>query len=155
DVVEAVTSGGAIQGRVLPLEVLRQLSPELPKMGNWTAAQVAASYATGLRLQHKVTGETIPPAQMPFTARAPLAADGTFALDGLNAGDWRMIFCYTLHVQGLENMEVELPAIEGLADHELRVVDVDVSKFSPGQLDAAVTRDGQTVGDHGVMFVRP
>lgn len=171
DVSEAVTSGGTIRGRVLPIEALREWSPELPKAEPGTNSPSYQANLAGLRLQHKTTGETIPTARMPFSPRTPLAADGTFALDGLNAGDWKVLFGYPLRVQeleidprfvgkvntagiGLENMEFELPTIVGLTDHELRVLDIDVSNFVPGQLDANVTRNGQTVGD-GAMLVTP
>ena len=172
DVVETVTSGGVIRGRVLPIEALRKWSPELPNAEPGIRSQLSqASLAAGLRLRHKGSGETIPTARMPFTPRTPLAADGTFAVDGLKAGDWTVLFGYPLRVQeleidprlvgkantssiGLENMEFELSTIVGLTDHELRVLDIDISTFTPGQLDANVTRDGKTVSD-GAMLVTP
>lgn len=166
---EAVTSGGSIQGRLVPIELLSRLRLESIAAGGDVPAQMAPQFVTGLRLRHRGTGETIPPAQFWFEPCTPLAGDGTFTMDGLAAGDWQWFICFPYVCQEPEarlrgtplaivsqlgTVEFELPAIDGLADHELRVIDVDVSQFLPGQLDVGVTRDGQPVHE-GALLVRP
>lgn len=169
ELTESVTSGGSIQGRVVPLELLSRLGLESIAAGVAVPAPMVKQFVTGLRLRHKGTGESIPPAQAFFEPRTPLADDGTFTMNGLAAGDWQWFFSFPYVCQEPEarlrgtplaivsqlgTVEYELPAIDGLADHELRVIDVDVSQFLPGQLDVGVTRDGQPVHE-GALLVRP
>jgi len=100
-----VTSGGAIQGRVVPIDVLRRLQPELPEPGPGISPILLADYfAVGLRFRHKTTGETIPVAKAMMTALLPIAADGTFVANGLAAGDWQVFFGFPYPCQTISDV---------------------------------------------------
>jgi RNA polymerase sigma-70 factor (ECF subfamily) len=148
-VVETVTSGATIRGRILPIETLRRLRP-LPPLPANLSPLVASSCASGLVLRNKATNQSMPPQPGWLFAPAPVAEDGSFAIGGLDPGDWELTFGYPLRMQepdardpngvfgGYCTVNVPVPDVNGLHDSELRVVDIDVSQMVPGRLEATV-----------------
>ncbi|HEX5052996.1 MAG TPA: sigma factor-like helix-turn-helix DNA-binding protein [Planctomycetota bacterium] len=154
EVVETVVTGGAIEVRAIPLEALQQLRVDLPE----EFGAMAARYATGVRLRNLVTGETRPAGLMP--PPIPLDEQGRVRVDGLSGGDWQVSFCHSWRTGNSPRMssdaglvEVSLPLVQALAAGEVRILDVDVSAWSCGSLDATVTRDGK-VDTAGRLVVR-
>ncbi|MEO6594387.1 MAG: hypothetical protein ABIP94_06510 [Planctomycetota bacterium] len=109
------------------------------------------------------TKELRPPGSVWFSPPLALAEDGTFFADGLAAGDWEMTLCYSLVCQEEPPdqpltrtvlVEVVLPVVHALAEHEQRIVDIDVSGWGSGRLDASVWREGVLVRT-GAVYIRP
>lgn len=160
EIVVAVSSGGSIRGRVGPPAALAALSVEGTQVANGQPAPARGE--AGLHFRHVATGEMIPVAQFPRRGVVPIAADGSYAIDGLKPGDWQMTFVGLYRAQepaaapsgkprALEPDPrgmtlIELPLVVGVGDLEPRVVDVDLAPFVPGRLDASVQRDGVMVG---------
>jgi RNA polymerase sigma-70 factor (ECF subfamily) len=148
-VIETVSTGSAIVVRVVPpqaLDSLRAIKVDPNMVGtNWEAM-----YGLGVRLRNLKTGELRPPA-IGFTwVPIPFAADATCRVDGLNPGDWEVQFCYPWRPgkQGRNQSGLGLVALPAatalaLADCEVRVVDVDITGWACGRLDATVTMDGR------------
>ncbi len=164
EVTVAVATGGSIRGRVGPPEALAALRAELPKPANGLPLPPSNDDA-GLQFRHVATGETIPVASFLRRGVVPIAADGSYAVDGLAAGDWQMTFVGVYRVQedvpaanGGQRSDArgmvmfELPTVMGVGDLELRAVDVDLSPFVPGRLDASVSRDGAVL-EAGQLFL--
>lgn len=155
-IVVEVASGGAIQGRVLPASTLARLWVDTGGAGTPPAEAIA----TGLRLRHEFTGEWLP---VLWDSTLALHADGTFAVDGLQPGDWRLFLRYPLRLrdplvspQGSRRpdscppvipIDVELPQLRDLQDGELRVFDIDIGGWLPGRLEATVASDGHILED--------
>ena len=160
EIVVAVSTGGSIRGRVGPPAALAVLSVEGPRLPNGQPAPARGE--AGLHFRHVATGEMIPVATFPRRGVVPIAADGSYAIDGLKPGDWQMTFVGLYRAQesaaapsgkprALEPDPrgmtlIELPVVVGVGDLEPRFVDVDLVPFVSGRLDASVQRDGVMVG---------
>lgn len=160
EAVVAVGTGGSIRGHVGPAEALAAFRVEAPKPANGVPAP-QPNGQTGLRFRHVQTGELMPTSTWPFGGAVPIAADGSYAVDGLAPGDWQMTFVGVYRVQEAAAqptgnprapepdrrgmVQFELPVVAGVGDLEPRIVDVDLAPFVPGRLDASVQRDGVVV----------
>lgn len=165
EIVVAVSTGGSIRGRVGPPEVLAALRAAAPPAGPGLPAIPSLGDA-GLQFRHVGTGEAIPVLDLTRRGVVPIAADGSYHVDGLAPGDWEMTFVATYLVQeglasapprGLEPdrrglAKFELPLVPGVGDLEPRLVDVDLTPFALGRLDASVVRDGAVLDAGFVSF---
>jgi RNA polymerase sigma factor (sigma-70 family) len=166
EVVEVVGTGGVIEVHLRPLEAWTQLRvafrrEEVPFPGGGDGS--------GVHLRHVDSGEQRP-AGMAGTAYAT-DERGVVRIDGLAAGTWAATFQFPwrtrnvrANVSDVGRVYVALPEVVGLQEGEMRVVEVDVSGFACGTLDATVTIAGQLerarslavwmVGDSGPLALQ-
>ncbi len=159
---ETVTSGGAILVRLLPAEALQRLQLERPANTDHVHPQMWARYATGVRLRNTHTNQLRPPGGAMLGPPLPLDEHGRVRIDGLTAGDWEVRVCYSLRhfdepashpLSGLGMIQVVLPEVQSLAEQELRILDVDLTGWMPGKLEASLARDDLT--QDNIIRVRP
>ncbi|MEZ6038410.1 MAG: sigma-70 family RNA polymerase sigma factor [Planctomycetota bacterium] len=162
--VVAVRDGASIEFRAFPPEALRALQlPPVPD--EWRERirhldALLADLVTGVWLLDPATRQTRP-AQRGFSIPGiPFDDDGRLRVEGLSPGDWVPTFTYPLRcepardnpLEGWGSCRIELPTVRGLQPNELRIVDLDLSGFLPGTLQATVALHGHARPDGPVLL---
>lgn len=124
------------------------------------APAVMASYTVGVWLRNPATKETRPAQQGLAIPAMPFDDAGRLRVDGLEPGDWVPTFNYPLRcgppmenpLEGWGTCRVELSTVTALQPNELRIVDLDLSGYQPGTLQASVVLNGHARPDGAVLL---
>ena len=137
-----VTGGARVVGRLSPVELLVKLREQVGLESTGEIEGRDASLLPGLRLvrSHGAASEAIP-----STGRVVFAADGSFEITGIPAGDWDLQFVSTKAWGSAYMSASEVVArLEGLRDGDTRKLDLDLRRLIPTKLSGTVFLDGET-----------
>lgn len=144
-VVLQVERGAILQGSLAPVAVLAELQPtasaRMLVAGNEHLGAAKKPGPTLLLRSAQLPGRPVvlPNRTLMEEPGFPIAADGTFRIEGIPPGDW------TVELLGAIDGRLQMPSlgqVAGLRDGERRQVEFSLAELVPGELRAVVLRDG-------------
>ena len=141
-----VEQGAVLRGRVLPAELLAKLGPTAEEQYMAKTMSSAASFLarrTPQLVLSEIGGQRrrLPPQH---DAGVVLPADGTFAIDGVPAGDWRVELAYMVHHgHGGSSAREPIGIVHGLRDGDTRELEIDASALMPATIAGRILLDGE------------
>ena len=144
-IVLQVERGAILQGSLAPVGVLAELQPaagaRLLVAGNEHLGAAKKPGPTLLLRSAQQQGRplVLPKRTLMEEPGFPIAADGTFRIEGIPPGDW------TVELLGAIDGRLQMPSLgqaTGLREGEVREVAFSLAELVPGELRAVVMRDG-------------
>ena len=141
---QADHAGAALAGRIQPLDILPQLSGE-PGLGR--GRKLEPGVLSGAFLRRPGTMAEHPSG----SPAAPIAADGSFRIEGVPAGTWELHLRYAVPIgeNSWTNQSHRIAHVE-LTDGLERRENYDVSHLLGSELEGALTLDGKPLEEASV-----
>lgn len=143
--VATVRRGARLSGRIVPADVVQQYRALALGPAAATAAPDADEGLPGIRLVRDAAAGV---EEHPAAGSGAIAADGTFALDGVPPGAWRIELDWQWTADGLSHSHARSPlGVATLREDATTDVACDAAALRLGELRALVLHNGEPLPD--------
>jgi RNA polymerase sigma factor (sigma-70 family) len=158
ELVVTVARGGTLRGRIVP----DMAAAELARLATSVHSVSRSEWHTHVLLKQGTRSFPVERARMvfpdePAAMSARIAADGSFALAHVPAGEWNVEVHFHRALEGVRAVTTERavgPRVQ-VTEGEVTTVEVDLSAIVPGRLLGTVLHNGTPVANAQLMMEGP